>query len=96
MIIRGKAWALILGLILIIVGIGLLVLYYSVNNNSNNLTCSQDSDCAPSSCCHATSCINKANVKPCNLLCTQSCETILDCGQGSCKCINNKCEAIAN
>ena len=62
--------------------------------DQNVTSCLQDSDCVPEQCCHATSCINKANKFACNLFCTQECKpNTLDCGQGSCKCINNKCAA---
>lgn len=59
------------------------------------LSCSNDQDCVPQQCCHAVSCMNKNFKKPCNLLCSQECKVAtLDCGQGSCKCINHGCEAI--
>lgn len=62
-----------------------------------NLTCSSDSDCVPSQCCHATSCINQDYKKPCNLLCTQECRPgTLDCNKGSCQCVNNQCKAEIN
>jgi hypothetical protein len=57
---------------------------------SNN-TCQADSDCVPAQCCHPTSCMNKAFKGVCNLACTLSCETPLDCGQASCACVDNVC-----
>jgi hypothetical protein len=57
--------------------------------------CSQDSDCVPNECCHPTSCILTKDKRPCNLLCTQNCQPdTMDCGQGSCKCLNSRCEAV--
>lgn len=54
--------------------------------------CSVDSDCVPAACCHASSCINQKYKTVCNLLCTQECKpNTLDCGQGSCKCVEGKC-----
>jgi putative hemolysin len=60
-------------------------------------SCLTDSDCIPDACCHPKGCTAKENVKVCNLLCTQECEPgTLDCGQGSCRCENNKCTAVFN
>jgi len=70
------------------------------NNNQidNTLTCRTDSDCVPASCCHPNSCTNKANAPECfQTMCSQNCApNSLDCGQGSCQCINNKCGAVFN
>jgi len=57
--------------------------------------CESDSDCVQDSCCHAKSCTNKENAPLCKgIMCTQVCEAgTLDCRQGSCKCVNNKCTA---
>jgi hypothetical protein len=53
--------------------------------------CQNDSDCVPAECCHPASCINTAYKNVCGLLCTQECSGPLDCGAGSCRCINNRC-----
>lgn len=99
--IRGKVWALIIGLVLIALGILLFALPYIIKKPAanNNESCLSDSDCVPASCCHAASCMNKNYAPACEdakILCTMSCDTILDCGQGSCKCVNKKCEAVSN
>jgi hypothetical protein len=62
----------------------------------NNETCKLDSDCVPASCCHPSSCTTKDKAPECKkILCTQVCApNSFDCGQGSCACVNNKCEAI--
>jgi len=90
--------------ILIIFLISVFVIVGCTNNGqSNNQTpiiseniCNIDSDCVPATCCHAKTCINKENKPNCNgMMCTQECASgTLDCGQGSCKCQNNKCTAI--
>jgi len=56
-------------------------------------SCKLDSDCFADSCCHAKGCINSENKPVCNsIMCTQECvPNTLDCGQGACKCLNNKC-----
>jgi hypothetical protein len=65
--------------------------YCVLNSNS---TCIDDSDCVGATCCHPTSCINKAYKGVCNLLCTQVCQGPLDCGAGHCGCVNNRCTVI--
>ena len=65
-------------------------------NTSNEIYCNNDLDCVPAGCCHPNSCVN-VNYKPeCSgIICSQVCAPgSLDCGQGSCLCINNKCNAI--
>lgn len=55
--------------------------------------CELDSDCVPASCCHPTDCVSKENKPDCEgIFCTMECKDgTLDCGQGSCKCLDNKC-----
>ena len=62
----------------------------------NKKTCSQDSDCVKSSCCHAADVVNKENAPNCSgIMCTQVCQPgTLDCGQGKKKCLNGICTAI--
>jgi len=57
-------------------------------------SCSIDSDCVPSSCCHAKSCVLKSEGPDCKgAICTLNCEPgTLDCG-GSCQCNGGKCNA---
>lgn len=61
---------------------------------SINISCKSDSDCVGATCCHPTSCMNKAYRGMCNLLCTQVCQGPLDCGAGHCGCVNNRCTVI--
>ena len=60
----------------------------------DNQTCTSDTDCVPAQCCHPTSCVNSASIHVCNLLCTASCEGPLDCGAGSCGCVNGRCSVV--
>ncbi len=62
----------------------------------DTLYCEADSDCVQDSCCHATACISIENKPDCvGVACTQICEPgTLDCGYGSCKCVNNQCAAV--
>jgi hypothetical protein len=57
-------------------------------------SCTVDDDCVPAQCCHPTSCINRAEQRVCNVMCTMSCEGPLDCGAGRCGCVNGKCSVI--
>jgi hypothetical protein len=79
--------------------ISTLVLISCSNDNiPEELKCETDADCIAAECCHPTSCINtdyKTNCK--DTMCTMSCEPgTLDCGQGSCLCVDNKCTAQIN
>ncbi len=56
--------------------------------------CTRAEDCVPSECCHPSSCTAVAVKKPCNLMCTASCEGPLDCGAGSCGCVRGKCSVV--
>tara|TARA_Y100000310_G_scaffold344282_1_gene456204 strand:+ start:2777 stop:3112 length:336 start_codon:yes stop_codon:yes gene_type:complete len=59
--------------------------------------CVVDEDCVPASCCHSESCIIKEKAPDCNdIFCSQVCSGPLDCGAGSCGCVNNKCEVVPN
>ena len=57
-------------------------------------SCLTDDDCVPAQCCHPTSCINKAFKGVCNELCSDVCQGPLDCGAGSCLCVDNKCATV--
>lgn len=58
--------------------------------------CILDEECVPASCCHASSCVNKKNAPKCEeVMCTMECRLgSIDCGQGSCKCVDKKCVAV--
>lgn len=99
---KKKAQMIIVLVILLIIAIGIFIFVYllapkiNTNGKSSNNFCSSDIECVPTSCCHATSCVPLKNKPDCSgIFCTASCEPgTLDCGQGSCKCINKKCEAV--
>jgi hypothetical protein len=62
----------------------------------NAMGCTLDSDCVPAQCCHPTSCINRVAQKDCSgTACTMSCEGPLDCGAGSCRCVQGTCSVVA-
>ncbi len=61
-------------------------------------TCTKDEECVPDSCCHAKSCAIRNSAPSCQgVVCSQECEPgTLDCGQGSCRCVNGLCEVLIN
>ena len=69
-----------------------------VDEIPEEIKCETDADCVAAECCHPTSCINKNFKSDCKeIACTMSCEPgTLDCGQGSCLCVDNKCSAKIN
>jgi len=86
--------------LLIFISVFVFLSYFYLNNeNKEEIVeeCQVDSDCIPASCCHAESCVS-VNKKPdCEgIFCSAVCSGPLDCGAGSCKCINKKCEVIKN
>ena len=56
--------------------------------------CENNNDCVPAQCCHPISCIYKSQSPRCeNIACTEECKLgTMDCGQGSCVCIDNQCQ----
>ena len=57
--------------------------------------CTQDDDCVPARCCHPTGCTNKINKGVCNEMCTMNCAGPLDCGAGSCGCVQGTCSVVS-
>ena len=58
--------------------------------------CINDNDCVKAECCHAKTCVNIDYKPDCDgITCTMVCEPdTLDCGQGICRCVDNKCRAV--
>jgi hypothetical protein len=56
--------------------------------------CKTDADCAPSQCCHATTCGARAKAPDCSsAICTRECRGgTIDCG-GGCLCQDGRCAA---
>lgn len=67
-----------------------------MEKNISEVECSSNADCVPASCCHAASCVSKENAPKCrDVFCSAVCEpNTMDCGQGRCECLNNKCTAL--
>src|SRR3989338_4781863 len=73
-----------------------MMLLTSCTSVENPKQCTQDSDCVPAQCCHATDAVNKDAAPNCQgKACTLDCApNTLDCGQGEIKCIENTCTAV--
>lgn len=57
--------------------------------------CISYADCVPATCCHPSGCTNKAKAPDCSAkLCTMSCEGPIDCGAGSCGCVDGTCAVV--
>jgi hypothetical protein len=60
----------------------------------NVMGCTVDNDCVPKECCHPTSCTNIVAKRVCNQMCTLNCQGPLDCGAGSCGCVQGQCSVV--
>lgn len=56
--------------------------------------CSRPEDCIPAECCHPTGCMPATKVRICNMMCTNVCQGPLDCGAGSCGCVEGSCRIV--
>lgn len=88
-------------MVLVVISVVALGVYYKNNDIQSDdkvseEECVVDDDCVPASCCHALSCVSITEKPECaGIYCTQECQPgTLDCGQGSCQCINKKCSAV--
>jgi len=97
-----KKILIIIFVLFVIIGFVYLIDYFknkkNIENNKNNIDfCLDDKECVPENCCHSDSCVNVLYKPNCReIMCTQECSSILDCGYGRCACINNKCKAVKN
>ncbi|MBT3691366.1 hypothetical protein HOD75_05200 [archaeon] len=96
-------WKLLLLIIFLMIIFVLLIWRISinwedgVNGISKSQFCLEDSDCVPKCGCHPDSCVNSASQIGCErVFCTAVCEGPLDCGAGSCGCVDNKCVVGSN
>ena len=94
----------ILFLIAIIIVSGCAMYIESNNNDENNSDTNNtiiDNDtlvCVPATCCHPTQCVPESQAPNCSdIFCTQECQPgTMDCGQGYCGVVDNKCAVIWN
>jgi hypothetical protein len=87
-------------ILLIFLGSVIWIIIKDMNQVDEIITedlCVVDEDCVPASCCHPDSCVIKEKAPDCSdAFCTAVCSGPLDCGAGSCGCVENKCEVISN
>ena len=64
-------------------------------NIPEELKCKSDEDCVAATCCHPKACVNRGFKPDCEgIMCSMECAPgTMDCGQGRCACVNNKCTA---
>ena len=63
------------------------------NNLFVQKSCVVDEDCVADKCCHATGVVNKEFAPDCSdVMCTMSCETVLDCGSAVPVCNDGICD----
>ena len=94
-------WKLGLGIIILLIFLGSII-WIIVEDRREIVEivggdlCVENSDCVPASGCHPTECILKARyVEPSEkMICSAVCSGPLDCGAGSCGCVNNKCAVV--
>lgn len=57
--------------------------------------CATAADCVKATCCHAKTCVAKAQAPSCaNVMCTMDCRFgTMDCGGGTCVCKDGECAA---
>ena len=86
----------LLYIILLLIVILAIVVYFILNPVKDPDKCYKDKDCVKASCCHASDCTLKSKAPNCEgIFCTQECvENTLDCGQGSCKCLDGICKGV--
>ena len=81
-----------IGIVLIII---LAIFFFQGKFSNEEKECQVDSDCIPSGCCHPSSCVSADFTPDCSeVLCSQVCSGPLDCGEGFCGCIDNKCGVV--
>jgi len=83
--------------VILVICLAIIIIWYPFREDvADKYYCKSSLDCVPSQCCHPNSCIHKAFSPDCReVLCSVECApNTLDCNQGSCQCINNKCQAI--
>jgi hypothetical protein len=81
--------------IFVIIFTAIIALQFKIQSTSKDY-CVENSDCVASTCCHPGACVNKNYAPNCaGVFCTMECRPgTMDCDQGYCACINNKCKAI--
>ena len=57
--------------------------------------CTGAADCVPAECCHPSGCVKNGTARSCaGIFCTMVCSGPLDCGAGTCGCVNGSCAVV--
>ncbi len=95
---RGPIIVFVVLLILVISVSAVIMFDKSSYKNDEEATdfCISTEDCVPEPVCHPTACISSYKSQEYKqVYCTEVCiPGTLDCGQGSCLCVNNRCKAV--
>jgi len=83
---------------IMIIGLLFLTLLLASCTTPATSQCTTDNDCVPTSCCHASSAVNRESAPDCRgVLCTMECKPgTLDCGQGTIRCQEGACTVVIN
>ena len=92
-----KIWIIVIAIVIVLLLFGVYQ-FIAIRNTfapSETNECVTDADCVKADCCHSTACVSADKAPNCSgVFCTQVCSPgTLDCGQGSCNCVNNRCQA---
>ena len=82
--------------IIILIVLSAINLYFKFRvTEEKDVECVFDKDCVPAGCCHPNTCTGIDKAPECDgISCTMNCEPeTLDCNQGACLCVENKCQA---
>lgn len=94
------------GIILILILIGLVLFFtftktpniFTKTPNVTNVECTTNTQCVTNAICHPSACINSINLITSGKggsICIADCSGPLDCGKGTCQCINSKCAIVS-
>ncbi len=89
--------------IIFLIAIFIILVYLIAKNKESeseknlNSECTTDKDCIPATCCHPESCVTIEKVPDCDrVICSMVCSGPLDCGAGSCGCVDGRCTVMSN
>ena len=91
---KGIFTGLIIIVVLLVVGFFWFVGKW---NGEDGEECVSDEECVAASCWHASECVLESKAPNFSgSFCSMVCSGPLDCGAGSCGCVDNKCAVVPN
>ena len=93
---RGLIGVIVIVGVLLVVGFFWFVGEWNSEEVEEEIKCVSNEECVPEPGCHPTECVlDEGLFEDSNItFCTAVCSGPLDCGAGSCGCVNNKCKVI--